>query len=262
MLLRLVPADGESIGNVTLMRTLAWDEETFWEVRNRLVDHGRLELGRGRGGSVRLVRQPPSSSGSTMHSPSDCVPAAEIKEFLQEQATEASLYEPLAVLIRDKWVKDIRVEQAIVHVTGRQGSRQTGGRWSRPDITVATLSTFPYVPGRHFDVITFEVKTSESVDVTAVYEALAHLRSATKAYALFHVPENQLLDLEEQLIEVCGEAKQHGIGVVIVGRCDDYDTWDERVEPVRREPEPRKLNDFLAKQLTDDQRELLLKWFK
>lgn len=37
---------------------------------------------------------------------------------------------------------------------------------------------------------TFEVKPSDAIDVTAVYEVLAHLRSATHAYVIFHVPDD------------------------------------------------------------------------
>ena len=40
-------------------------------------------------------------------------------------------------------------------VTRTQGQRANG---TRPDITVASFQTFPYVAGRHFDVTTFEVK--------------------------------------------------------------------------------------------------------
>jgi hypothetical protein len=143
-----------------------------------------------------------------------------------------------------------------------QGRRSTGGRWTRPDVTVATLSTYPYVPGRHFDVITFEIKPSDTIDVTCVYEALAHLRSATKSYALLHVPERLADSLEEILLEVSAEAKKHGIGVLTFEDPADYETWEERVEPIRRDPEPRKLNDFLAQQFTHEQLEKIVRWFR
>src|SRR5208283_297307 len=50
---------GGHAGNVTLQRELGWSEEVFWPIRDRLVDSGLLELGRGRGGSVSMVAQPP-----------------------------------------------------------------------------------------------------------------------------------------------------------------------------------------------------------
>lgn len=54
-LLELVPVTG-SVGNVTLIRTLAdegWSENQYWDVRQRLMDCGKLVTGRGRGGSVK-----------------------------------------------------------------------------------------------------------------------------------------------------------------------------------------------------------------
>jgi hypothetical protein len=189
-------------------------------------------------------------------------PRSEHVEDTTERLLESALYAPISQVLDDKWTKDRRVESAIVQVTAQQGRRATGGRWTRPDVTVATLSTYPYVPGRHFDVITFEVKPADALDVTCVYEALAHLRSATRSYVLLHVPASRAEDQEELLLEICAEAKKHGIGVITFEEPSAYETWDERVEPVRRDPEPRKLNDFLAKQFTQEQLEKIVRWFR
>ena len=43
---------------------------------------------------------------------------------------------------------------------------------------------------------------------------------------------------------------------------DDYDTWDEQMEPVRPEPDPARLNDFLAQQVSLEFREQVMKWTK
>lgn len=59
-LLRLVPEDGSSVGNVTLRTTLGWEPDKYRRVRQELIDAGHLGLGRGRGGSVcRLALAPP-----------------------------------------------------------------------------------------------------------------------------------------------------------------------------------------------------------
>ena len=261
-LLNAVPQDGSRIGNTTLIRQLGWPEDEYWEVRNRLVDRGVLQLGVGRGGSVqRRVNVEAASTGSeevpNVRTPSD------VPEALEEtRVPEADLYVPIAKTLEDKWVKDKRVESAIVHITAQQGGRYTGGRWTRPDVTVATLSTYPYVPGRHFDVITFEVKPSDALDVTAVYEALAHSRSGTRAYLLVHVPDALQVQLEPTLVELASEAKRHGIGLIVVGDPADYGTWEERVDAERFEPDPRRMNDFLAQQLRQDQLERIVRWFR
>ena len=111
-------------------------------------------------------------------------------------------------------------------------------------------------------MVTFEVKTPDGVDITAVYEALAHRRSATRSYVLLYIPTDRQAELEATLLEIYGEAKKHGIGVITVEKVDDYETWDEIVEPSRSEPDPRKMNDFLSMQFTKQQLEQIVKWFK
>jgi hypothetical protein len=256
-LLASVPEDGTAVGNIFLIRTLGWDEDVYWEVRNSLVDRGILEVGRGRGGSVRRVIQEASESVSD-----ESGTLASEAPSEEQRERESDLYEPLAEVLAQRWVKDKRVESSIVQVTAHQGRRPTGGMWSRPDLAVATLATYPYVPGRHFDVVTFEVKPSWAIDITAVYEALGHLRSATRSYVLLHVCEDEKKDVKDVVTDICAEAKRHGIGVITFGRPDRYDSWDELVEPVRYEPEARKLNDFLATQFSSEQREKLLKRFR
>lgn len=260
-LLQYVPLDGRPIGNTAVINKLGWEEGQYWEVRNRLIDRGVLERGRGRGGSVY---RPQVAAPITIPLPSRLSPAAgqfEAPDALEE-GKEVELYAPMAKVIEERWTKDQRVESAIVQVTAQQGKRKTGGKWTRPDVTVATLATYPYIPGRHFDVVSFEIKNYDSIDVTAVYEALAHLRAATRAYVLFHVPKTVSEQYEEDLTEVCAEAKKHGIGVIVAAKPDDYETWEEFVETTRREPDPRRLNDFLARQFTQEQLEKLIKWFK
>lgn len=260
-LLAQVPSDG-GIGNTRLMRALGWAEGEYWEVRNRLVERGVLEVGRGRGGSVR---RPVVPEGLDL----DGVAALSSAPAREEDAlepvgrhSEAALYPPIARVLKEQWIRDKRIERSILHLTAQQGRRSTGGRWTRPDISLIALSTYPYVPGRHFDVITFEVKPQDTIDVTCVYEALAHLRSATRAYVLLHVPDRLVDELSDTLIEISAEAKRHGVGMITFGDPADYETWEERIEPTRQEPDPRKLNDFLATQFPQDDLEDLIRWFR
>ncbi len=58
-LLELLPETG-NIGNTRLRNALVdrhgWDDERYWETRKRLRQRGVVEVGRGRGGSLRRVR--------------------------------------------------------------------------------------------------------------------------------------------------------------------------------------------------------------
>lgn len=255
-LLERVPAT-DAIGNVTLrgyLATRGWDEDAYWGIRNRLIERGVLETGRGKGGSVRRV---PATTAAVLPAiPQQVAAAAAVAP------TERELYAPMAEVIRNRWAQDYRLDSHIVEITAQQGARPTGGRWTRPDITVASYKTFAYVPGKHFDLITFEIKPYDTLDVTVIYEALAHRRAATRSYALVHVPEERQSELQAVLDEVSSEAKRFGVGLVVAADPADYDTWEELVEAVRHEPDPERLNDFLAQQVTQGFREQVVRWFR
>lgn len=55
---------GDSAGNGKLRRELGWTEGTYDRVRSHLIDEGTVVAGRGRGGSVALVRK---AKGKTLH---------------------------------------------------------------------------------------------------------------------------------------------------------------------------------------------------
>lgn len=191
------------VGNIRLRTQLGWSEWLYWFIRNRLIDAGRLEKGRGRGGSVRsiLEAEPVQPAGPVRNA---------------RAISESALYEPILATIESQWVKDHQIQDHVAEITARQGRRDTGGRWSRPDIALASYNSYLYVPGKHFDVNTFEVKTHEGLDVTAVYEALAHRRAAHYSYLLVCVPDTAAEASSPLLDEIQDEADGHGIGFVVI----------------------------------------------
>ena len=262
-LLERVPESGR-IGNKSLRTQLIalgrWDASLYWEVRNNLIDRGLLVKGGGNGGSVRrpeaTVEAPTDQGDETQDG------APEGDEQADQRLPEPALYEPMAQVIREDWTKDFRLDSFTLEVTAHQGARHTGGKWTRPDITLASIKTFAYVPGKHFDLVTFEIKPQDAIDITVVYEALAHRRAATRAFALLHVPDDKKDALEPVITEICSQAKQFGVGVIIASNPSDYDTWEEVVESVRNEPDPERLNDFLSQQVSLQFRETVVRWFR
>jgi hypothetical protein len=261
-LLAEVP-EATPIGNVTLRGQLVgqgWDEARYWDIRNRLIERGLLQKGGGKGGSVkRVIAEPPEFKHLE---PALVLDGAATSQSASVEGREADLYPPMAEVIKTRWAQDYRMDATIVEVTAQQGSKATRGKWTRPDITVAGYRTFPYVPGKHFDLIVFEVKPYKALDVTVVYEALGHRRAANRAYALIHLPDENKEEFESALDEVCSEAKKFGVGVIIASDPNDYDSWEEKVEAVRHEPDPERMNDFLAQQVPQGFREQIIKWFK
>jgi hypothetical protein len=224
-LLKAVEDAGGSIGNTSLMRALGWNDDDYWPVRERLVYAGRLERARGKGGSVRLVQAasttpsagPPAAAVPAPSAGAPLVPGDPPTAVLPPRLKEQELYEPVAKVLRTTWAKEQSFREVVAEVTAKQGKRDTGGRWTRPDVTVASMTTLLFVPGKFFDVATFELKPSDAIDVVSVYEALAHRRAATRSYVWLHLSDEQVETPEmiEALEAIRTEAKRYGIGVIV-----------------------------------------------
>lgn len=256
-ILDAVPSDGSTIGNRALRGRLKWSSQRYFTARNHLVDAGLLVRGRGYGGSVRLATtEAPSERTVSVIVPPGNDPVVTIEASIKN---ELALYEPMRSVIIGDWARDRQSVPLAVEITALQGRRATGGLWSRPDIVSVEVRTFVYVPGKHIDVVTFEVKASNAINVQAVYEALAHRRSATRSYVLLHVPSGRAEDLWQAVDDVAEVARQHGIGVLAAGDPGDYLTWDEVVEAQRVEPDPERLDSFIRVQLSAETRDLISK---
>lgn len=175
-LLGIVPEEGASIENKAIREKLNWDEDTCIAVRARLIEGGKLVLGRGRGGSVRRVLEQVNTLPFPDRSTSTSSSGVSGSAFDGELA----LYLPMIEVLRTRWAKEQPFDKILVEGPS-QGGRRRDGIWARPDITLLAMTTYTYVPGRHFEVTTFEVKHYKGLNVTAVYEALAHRRSATRS---------------------------------------------------------------------------------
>ena len=258
-LIAKIKEKGGHAGNVTLQRELGWAEDSYWPIRDRLVDAGLLELGRGRGGSVSLVTQ-----AAPVQSDASEPAIAPLPVTSPQRLSETELYDPLAEVLKRQWAKDLRFRSVVVEVTARQGRRETGGTWTRPDIVAVALRVFPHVPGKFFDLITFEVKPYDGIDVTAVFEALSHRRAATQAYVWLHVPagEETNVELFALLKRIEEESSRHGVGMIVGADPADYSSWDLRLRAARYEPDPESLNEFIAQQLSVSARDELAQWFR
>lgn len=142
-----------------------------------------------------------------------------------------------------------------VEVTALQGRRVTGGIWSRPDIVSVELKTYDYVPGKYLEIVTFEVKHIDAVNVQAVYEALSRRRNATRSNVLIYAPNLTFEDLYPMIAEPLAVARSHGIGLIVADKPDDYDTWDEWEDARRFEPDPSSLDEFIKTQLSESTRD-------
>jgi len=152
------------------------------------------------------------------------------------------------------------LDNAIVEIIAGQGRRETGGKWTRPDLVIIAVRTFAHLPGRFLDVITVEVKPQ--LDILGIYEAAAHSRVATRSFLMFPAPKSTEGREEEVVERLISEARRFNVGVIQFQKVHDYDSWETLWEPRRNEPNPEDLDGFLGAQLPQAARDLLRMWVR
>jgi hypothetical protein len=249
-LLDLVPV-GSSKGNAAVRDELKrvegnalLSDEEFWLVRNALIDDGVLERGRGRGGSVHRVESQ--------------VPVAQPSEPSLAPPPEADYYDSFLTAVQNGYVKDNDIKRYVAEVTARQGRRKTGGKWTRPDITLVAIRTFSYLP-KQLEVISFEIKPSLGSALEGVFEAAAHTAFAHRSYLAFPNPSPDPNEpFESPLFDrVIDECERFGIGLILFGEKVEWDSFDFQVTARRHNPDPTSVDRFINTQLsTENERDL------
>ncbi len=280
-LLALVPESGASKGNVTLKAEWLADVEVaqllndkseeektdeFWKTRNYWIEQGKLRTGRGKGGSVaREFPEPKVEEGSPKATVSigghAVEPELDVEEGAKpevpvegapaepQKAKEKDLYEPCAKTIKENFApSELPVEPSkfVVGITALQGKRDTGGKWTRPDITVVSVRRFKFT-GPYTEVFTFEVKKAGDVDIDGVHEALAHSAQATKVFYLGQVPDAELNEfLSSPLFaRIQEECIRFGVGFVTFSDPSNYESWSVQVPAMKHAPHPERMEKFL-----------------
>jgi hypothetical protein len=235
---------GKRVGNATLSKLFLaqakkrlrenFGVEVYWEVRNALIEDGRLERGRGKGGSVLLV-------DGAVKSP---------KAKRQRNLKEAQLYEAFHETIRQDWVEVYDITDYVSEVSAHKGRKVTGGKWTRPDVTLVSVGNYPFIPGKSVEVITFEIKPADVYGVEGVYETASHSAFANKSYLALHTPKNQT-DTEDFLERLEKEAVRFGVGLITFEEPAKWDTFEVVVEAQHKIPAPRDANEFLSRLKTE-----------
>ncbi len=227
-----------------------WPEDVFSAVLGALVRKGEIIQRRG-GRSLELPASPtviPATSNGK---------AAPVASY----GSERELYDPIFTAVKDKWAVERGYDRFVCEPSHSKGSAPTGGKFSRPDVTLVGVKAYVHLPGRYFEVVTFEVKASYDVNVLGVLEALAHREAAHRSYALYHV-DSETFDVTENSDRIESLAEKHGIGLILAADPADLSTWEFRVEAKRNEPDPERLDAFIGGLREKSNRDEILKWNK
>lgn len=263
-------ADGR-ISNPSLQNLLGWTSEKYWKVHQQLFEAGNIEKGKGRGGMVILVdRQNPGAAADVAASGLDNKPKLSdqrdqiktvIKEIVESsRQRELELYQPVLLQLQANWANRRQLDQCHCEMTAMQGRRETGGSWSRPDITVVGHKKYEYLPDKLLEVFTFEIKAEYDVTIKGVLEALSHREAATRSYVIYYTNKRDFGAFPEasRIEEI---AARHGVGVFAARDIEDLNSWDEITAATRATPDPDNLERFIKSTLSDGAKSKLRKWF-
>lgn len=250
ILLEYIPKDGKPIGNVTLLEKFTAksqkSEDDYWTSRNELITEGVLGKGRGKGGSVYLLKVPDETKKSE-----------DVK--IPKPVKEKELYKPFFETLKSFWTKDNDVKNYIIQITANQGSKDTGGKWTRPDITIIDIKTFPFYPEKILEVITFEMKPADNYGIEAVFETAAHAVFAHKSYLAIHYLKDDY-ESDELIETIRKRCEMFGVGLVLFKDPGDWKTIIPLLDSKHNNPDPSEVNQFIVQQINyTNQHDLLSK---
>lgn len=250
-MIALITKEGKAVGNKTLiadLRKKAKDltDDDYWRIRNKLIEEGKISKARGKGGAVYLLDIEQSDNKKD--------------DNKKNRIKERDLYSPFLKVINNYWVKENDIEEYISECTAEGGGKKTGGKWTRPDITLISIKNYQYVYGKIMEVITFEIKPEDNYGIASVFETASQSVFAHKAFLCIHFsagkPETDEFDRIQRQCDV------FGVGLIVFENADDWGTYETIVEPRRKDPDPYEINLFIKQQLSDKSKEELSRKIK
>jgi hypothetical protein len=191
--------------------------------------------------------------------PTAAAPSPEFKATDDEK----ELYEMMETPLKKQLAEHLNLSSdALVIRTAYLGSAETGGKWSRPDFLIVAVMEYPFVPGKHLEVLSFEVKKHDAIDITAVYEAAAHLRRATSSYVVLHAPryalelptteKDEKNDMRRKVAAISIECIKQEVGLIVMHDPKDMLKWTLLIPAIHRDTHPAQLNEGIAQLVLDE----------
>lgn len=183
----------------------------FFTAISELADEGKVVGTRGGpGGVVHWLRDEPMAS--------------------PQEKPESNLWGDVKEVIASYFFPSKRFNNYILEVTACKGRKNTGGIWTRPDISGVVVRTLDFGVQSEVLVITFEVKKSIDDAVMGVYEAAAHLSRADYSYLVVQIKE-QMSDLDKlKLARIKHECQSVSVNLITFTQKDDWETYETRID--------------------------------
>jgi hypothetical protein len=82
----------------------------------------------------------------------------------------------------------------------------------------------------------------------------------TKSYLALQTTQETPTD--DELARLESECQRFGVGLILFGKPQDFEDWDYRIDPIRQEPDPELLEQFIRDQLSAKNQETIRKWVR
>lgn len=251
---------GGRSSNAILQKKLGWNESRYWNTHAHLYSIGSIEKGRGYSGTVIAVPSKIISNSINAKINESSVTQSKIEQLVREAENESKLYEPVKNYLENHWSILRGFNGFVCEITAHQGRRDTGGSWSRPDISFIAFKNYEFMPEKILEVCSFEVKHSNDISVKGVMEALSHREAAHRAYVIYNTSGREFFDYpESKRIEEI--SSRYGIGVFAAKSIEDSNEWAEIVSASRSNPDPEVVDTFISRTISDSAKTKIRKWF-
>jgi len=247
-LLALIPPDGTRKGNIRLLQESGLSDDEYWLLRNKLIEQGKVQKGRGKGGSVYRLAVEESAEKVQ-------------RKRGRRKNVENDLYGDFETWLNEFWAKDVNLTWFRIEKTAHQGSRQTGGKWTRPDFAIVAVNTYRYFPGKFLELISFEVKPNLDDALAGVFECAAHSVYANRSYLAVFLEDDDDAESED-FARIERECERFGLGLITFDDPKNRESYQVIVDASRRTPDPSEVDKFITSQLKERTQELVAKAIK
>jgi len=254
IILAHLPEDGSPKGNITLRRECRLEKEEYDKVRSSLVDDGTVGVGAGKGGSIYRIIETPREAEEGQVQPRQ--PENDVSRVL-----EKDLYKPFLSVVQNDMAQERRFNRYpfVAEETAYQRNPK-GGRYQAPDITIALLKSYLFVPRRDLEIICFELKRDGAWDESSVLEAAGHTRFAHHCYLAIQTSYPEVSDAEKEKFQrVLKACRNFKVGLLTFSKVEDYETYEFHLQPQKADfdPDPDEIDLFIKWAISPEGKERL-----
>jgi hypothetical protein len=232
-ILEVLPKDGSMMGNISLRNRLGLDTSEFQKAKLQLQEQGKVVVGKGKGGSIGLVEI--------------SIPISK-PIIISGVKSESELYPHIKKYFDEEWGPGYTTPDYYCSIiTATTKGHRIRGLWSRPDVSILTVTKYQFLPTKLVEVTTIEAKRYGDATPQAVFETASHSKFAHQSYLIIEWLEDTNIDDtdNENVKRILKEAQRFGIGIIQMK--NNRGKWEFRdmLDPQRHEPEPEDCNTFI-----------------